>query len=226
MLQDAADIVKRVGVLLDDPSNSQFSQDYLMPWIDQHYDVMDGQLEAMGMQYVEGIAVIPLPPGTTDLSPYLMDGQPLATMKAPRRMKWKLTSQPDTMYLDSISTDELDEVPADSIGNNEYTFEDGALQVTPSGTATTIKIYYDQMSTNIFDPQGNVIRGTAHILALRVAADVADIKGMSIAKKRDDQAGKAFDDFAAFLSKQKQGARKLVPRIHSTVQAPTPSGYV
>jgi hypothetical protein len=225
MLQDVQDVITRVGVLLDDPGNAVFTSTYLLPWIDQEFDILDTELELLGMQYTEGIAVIPLDPNTTDLTPFLTDGQPLATMKFPKKIKWKLTSQPDTSYSWSVRTDELDDVPAASIGALEFVFTDGAIQVTPSGTPVTLKIYYEMLATNIVDPVGNVIRGTAHILALRVAKEIAVIRGMPQAQNLTMKSGKAWDDFAGVLSKQNQGKRKIVPRIHSTARRAFPAGY-
>jgi hypothetical protein len=226
MLQDAADIVKRVGVLLDDPSNSQYDTDYLMPWIDQEYDILDVDLELLGMQYIESNALVNLTAGQTDLTPLLADGQALATMKVPKKIRWWLTSQPEYTFSESIPTDELDAVTPQSIGAYQWTFIDGAIAVTPSAVPVTLRIYFDQVSTNIYDPQQNVIRGTAHILALQVAKEVATIKGMSIAASLEMKRMKAWDAFAGVLVKQRQGKRPLIPRIHSTIRRTSPAGYI
>jgi hypothetical protein len=178
------------------------------------------------MQYIESIAVFPVTAGTSDLSPLLQDGQPLATMKLPKQIRWKLVGQPDDLY--QVSTGpvlELDEVDtAQSVGALQWRFGDGAIQITPSVADMTLKVYFDQMSTNIYDPSQQVIRGTAHILAARVATEVAGArKGME--KRRDTLEKKAFRSWNAFktlLVKNNQSRPVTAQPIHPRRNVATP----
>jgi hypothetical protein len=216
MLQDVDDVVKRVGVLLDDPSNSTFTREYLIPFIDQEYDEMDVEFEQAGMQYIESIAVIPLDPLTGDLISYLGDGQPLATMKFPKYVKWKLSSQTDEYYEFSAFVEELDEVNPVNIGTWQWRNANGSIQITPSNAAITLKIYYDTISTNIYDPTQEVIRGTAHILAPRVGASVCAVAGDQAKRGPwlEKKAFKAMNKFLIVLSQQKQQKNISNPPIH------------
>jgi|GEM_PF-5637583 len=217
MLQDVDDIVKRVGVLMDDPSNSTFTREYLIPIIDQEYDEMDVEMEKNGMQYIESIAVLPSVPAlTTDLVSYLADGQPLATMKFPKYVKWKLPSQTDEFYQLSHLVQELDEVNAANVGAWQWRNANGSIQITPSNEPVTLKVYFDTISTNIYDPTQQVIRGTAHILAPRVGAAVCAIAGDQVKRGAWLQA-KAFknmNDFLVVLTQQKQQRNVSNPPIH------------
>ncbi|HEV2709145.1 MAG TPA: hypothetical protein VGU67_02930 [Edaphobacter sp.] len=177
MLQDVNDVIKRVGVLMDDPSGSTFTREYLMPFVDQEYDEMDVELERNGMQYVESTAILTVPPLTTDLISFLGDSQPLATMKFPKYIKWKLTSQTDEFYQLSNFVQELDEVNPANIPVTQWRNAQGSIQITPSAQTVNLKVYFDTISTNIYDPTQQVIRGTAHILAPRVAAAVCATGG-------------------------------------------------
>lgn len=225
MLADVQDIIKRTGVLLDDPSNSIYTAAYLMPWIDQVYDVLDVDLENAGMQYIEAIAVVNVNANVTDLSYLLADGQPLATMKFPKRLKWKLQGQPDYLYQDSAFVSELSEVDtATSFGALEYRFAAGAIQITPSIDPLTLKIYYDQISTNVYDPNQNVVRGTGHILAIMTAVAVCGgRKGMEV-RKKDLQADylKAWNSFKSVLVKNNQSKQVTPPQMHPRRRVATP----
>jgi hypothetical protein len=225
MLQDVADIVIRVGVLLDDPSNATFTSAYVMPLIDQEYDEMDVELEAVGMQYIESIAVIPLAPLTGDLNAFLSAGQPLATMKSPKYVKWKLTSQTDEFYQLCALVEELDEVNISNIGAWQCRFANGSIQITPSNIPITVKVYFDTVSTNIFDPAQNVIRGTAHILSLRVACSICAIAGDQVKRGAwlDKKAHKAWNKFLVVLSKVKQQTKIQNPRLHGRTGRTSPT---
>lgn len=219
MLADVDDIIKRAGVLLDDPTNSIYTAAYCMPHVDQKYDELDVALENCGMQYIEGIAIFNVNPNVTDLSSFLQDGQALATMKYPKYMKWKLVGQPDYLYQLSEHVSELMEVDtATSYGALQWRFADGGLQITPSINALTLKVYFDQTSTNILDPAQNVIRGTAHILAYDVAISICGVRKGMQDRKKDLKADRdaAWNTFKSVLVKNNQdkpvAARQMHPR--------------
>ena len=225
MLQDVADIVTRVGVLLDDPSNSTFTRAYLMPFIDQEYDEMDVELERCGMQYIEAIAIFPVNAGVSDLSSFLGDGQPLASMKFPKYVKWKLTSQTDEFYQWSALVGELDEVNVANVGAWQWRNANGSIQITPSNQPISLKVYYDTLSTNIYDPTQQVIRGTAHILAPRVGAAVCAVAGDQVKRGAwlDKKATKNWNAFLVVLAQQKQQSNLSNPPIHGRRQTTGPT---
>jgi hypothetical protein len=137
-------------------------------------------------------------------------------MKLPKWMKWKLQGQTDVSYVPSAYVDELDEVDISSQGALEFTFQQGALQVTPSSQALTLKIGYDAVSTDIYDPGQNVIRGTAHILATRTAAYIASLRnGMgTLQKKLDQKADRDWTNFCKLVVKKNQSKQIVVGLIH------------
>lgn len=216
MLQNVNDIVKRVGVLLDDPANTRFTSAYLIPHIDQHFDEMDVDLERLGMQYIEHIAIVNVNANLTDLTYLLADGQALVSMKLPKKIRWKQQGQPDTSYLKSGQVDELDEVSEASIGALEWTYQQGAIQITPSSVPMTLKIYFDAISTDIYDPAQNVVRGTAHILAARTAAYIASLQnGMgTLQKKLDAKADSSWSSFCKLIVMQQQSKPRSPRPMH------------
>lgn len=216
MLQNVNDVVKRVGVLLDDPANTRFTPAYLIPYIDQHFDEMDVDLERLGMQYIEHIAIVNVNANVTDLTYLLADGQALASMKLPKQIRWKQQGQPDTSYRKSDQVSELDEVSEASIGALQWTYQQGAVQVTPSSVPLTLKIYFDAVSTDIYDAAQNVIRGTAHILAARTAAYIASQQsGMgTLQRKLDQKANNSWTSFCKLVAMQQQPKQRSPRPIH------------
>jgi hypothetical protein len=225
MLQDIDDVIKRIGVLLDDPSLSSYTREYLIPFVDQEYDEMDVDLERAGMQYIESIAAIPIAAGVADLVSFLGDGQPLATMKFPKYVKWKLSSQTDEYYQFSAKVQEIDEVNPANIGAWQWRNAQGSIQITPSNAAVTLKVYFDTISTNIYDPNQQVIRGTAHILAPRAAATVAALGG-DLTKRQaflQAKASRNWNAFLVLLVQQNQQENISNPPIHGRRRSQGPS---
>lgn len=227
MLDNGEDIARRAAALLDDETQSEFTYDYFRPYIDQEYDELASEMETLGMQFIEGVSVFDLPPGTTDLSPLQGIGQPLQTMKTPKTVKWKPQGQPDTAYQFAAGPVlELREVDPACEWMREWRNANGALQVTPVALATTLKVSFDQLSTTIYDPNQNVIIGTAHILAARVAFYIANVRGMPMAPLLEKKMNKAWAAFASKVVKTRQGNSVVVPKIHRGLRSTVPAGYL
>jgi hypothetical protein len=218
MLQNVGDVIKRAGVLLDDPSNRKYTAAVLMPFIDGEYDELDTALERAGMQYIETIVNLTLTPGQSDLSSYLADGQPLQYMKLPKWIDWKLPGDPDTLYRPSAMVDKLDYVQANNMGAWQWKNAQGSIQVTPSAGPITLNIGIDTMSTNIYDPNTGVIRGTAFILACKTASTVLQSRGDLTGKRGaflERKATKVAGDFFEVLTLNKQQQKRSARPIHN-----------
>ncbi|MGP8269109.1 MAG: hypothetical protein ACLQLH_03500 [Terracidiphilus sp.] len=217
MLQNVADITRRIQALLDNPSGSKFNSAYILPFIDQEYDEMDLDLERLGMQYVEQIAIFNIAANITDLTYAVGVGQPLQYMKLPKRMDWKLQGVPDIEYQPSNLVTELDDVDLSSEGVPEWRFASGGLQITPSSVAVTLRVYFDAVSTDIYDPAQNVIRGTAHILALRAASTIAAVNnGLgTLQKKLDQKRDRAWTSFCNLVVMNDQQKRRVAKPTHT-----------
>ena len=175
-------IIKRVGWLLDDPGNRRFTPDYIRPGIDQENEAFEIDLERMGVQQQEQIAIFnipaaaPLPDGSNppvDLAPYFAPGQPLEWFLRPKRVDWKQTGQPDTNYDQANAVNELDDVQLGNLGVQQYRWAQGSIQLTPSYQPVTLRIYFFALSSDIYDDAQKVMRGIGFILANQVAAYIA-----------------------------------------------------
>ena len=173
-----AQIVKRVGTLLDDPANIRFSSAYIMPYLDQENESFEITLERLGIQQQECIAIINLPaqPMThdgscppVDLAPFFAAGQPLQWFLRPKRIDWKLQGQPDTSYQQSDPVNELDDVQYGNLGPWQYRWAQGSIQLSANYTAVTIRVYFYALASDIYDNAQTVMRGVGFILATQVA---------------------------------------------------------
>jgi hypothetical protein len=227
MLQNAADIARRAAAELDDPSQSLFDFPYLQPHIDQAYDVLANQLEALGMAYQETVAVFNVPAQATDLSSFQQPGGPLQYMKFPNRLKWKQQGTPDPTYQPGQFMDmsDIPEVGPNAVGITAWAWN-GFIQCTPSTLALTVKLWFDTLSTTIQDPQTGVVMGTAFILAFRVAAKVANIRGMSMEARLDKEALGAWQSFAVALAKRNQAKKQVPQKLHGWRRRASPVGLM
>jgi hypothetical protein len=225
--QDVDDIVTRVGALLDNPSNSQFDRDYLMPYIDQEYGELDNELESLGAPYALDQVIVTQPANTSSLAAFMASGQPLADMKLPSDVWWKLAGQPDINFQQSTGpVTRLDFVPPNTQGAWQWTFLGGMLAITPSSSPVDLQVTFQTMSTNIVDPQSGVILGTAAILALRVALYVATIRGMPMVQLLTTKEAKASRNFKMALKKPRQGVPIMARKTHGRLVRGAPAGYV
>ena len=174
------DIVARVGWLLDDPGNRRFSPDYIRPGIDQENEALEVTLERLGIQQQEQIAIINLPAAPVlsnggsyppvDLANFFAAGQPLQWFLRPKRIDWKVQGQPDTNYTQADAVNELDDVMVGNLGVQQYRWAQGSIQLTPSATPVTIRVFFFALATDLYDDAQRVMRGIGYILATQVAA--------------------------------------------------------
>jgi len=182
------------------------------------------------MQNVRTQAVVNIAANVSNLGYLLANGQALQSMKLPVVVEWKQQGQADTFYAPSSFVDKLDDVAPSNIGAQQWVWQQGMLLVTPSGVAMTLRITFDQLSTNIYDPAQNVIRGTGHILAARVASFVAaNNNGMgTLQKAADAKAKRSWLMFCKLVVMNQQSKQRSPRPIHrrtwpigSPVQPPT-----
>lgn len=182
-VRTVAQIVKRVQILLDDPRGVRFTRDYILPYIDQENEAYEITLERLGIQQQEQIAILQtIGPATPpndgsnppiDLSNYLNPGQPLEFLLRPKMLWWKIKGYPDTGYAQSNLVDELDDCAVGTIGCPQYRWAQGSIQVTPTGSAVTLRIAFFALATDLADSAQSVMRGIGFILATQVAAVIA-----------------------------------------------------
>jgi len=204
------DVIKSVGRRLDDPGNRRFTPDYIRPLIDDENEALEVTLARLGVQQNESIAILTLPAAPVlsdgsnppvDLAPYFAAGKPLEWFLRPKRVDWKVTGQPDTSYIQADAVDELDDVMVGNLGVQQYRWAQGSIQLTPSATPVTMRIYFYALATDVYDSATRVMRGIGNVLALQVACYICSL---------NNQMGKLGDKLEKTLSRDKQNFCNLI----------------
>ena len=215
----------RAAALLDDPGHRRFSTNYLRAHIDQQNEQMLISLCTLGLQQQEQTAIFNIAPQITDLTPYFQNGQPLQYLLRPKEIDWKITGLPDTAYNTSWPVEELDDVSPSNLGCEQYTWIGGSLQVTPSGTAVTLRIRYLALAASIVDPNQQIVLGLGFLLALMTARFVCSLNnGMGTLAKQLDADVKSNKRNVRNLFVMQQQGRNVFPRgirrtIYPTISA-------
>jgi hypothetical protein len=225
-LLNAGDVVQSTATLLDDPSQSTFDMDYIVPFLNLNWDSLVVTLAMLGLQYTEEEAIVQINAGTTSLSSLLISGGPLAALMEPKRMDWKLVGDDDTMYTPVEMVEELDDYPQGTIGVEEFSWKGGNLFLTPSAQPVVLRIRYTAMSVTLVDPTDNMIRGAGHILAFYTAGLIWDIRGNArLATSMTTRGDNALEDFCAMSTMRSQTKLTTIPAAHRRQQL-TPFGVI
>lgn len=214
-LMDVADVVQMVATLLDDPGQTTFDADYVVPFINVRWNNMAVNLAMLGLQYSEQVVVFDLPANTLTLAAYMATGQPLASMMQPKSLEWKLVGAPDTEYQPIGSVNELDDVPPGSEGIDEYSWQGGTCQLNPSSVAVTLRVRFMAMSTTLVDPTDQMVRGVGDVLSYRVAELIYSILGNDKLSAKMQQLGSdALEDFNTLSTMRLQSQPIYFPPVH------------
>lgn len=211
------DVVRRTQALLDDPAGARFSKNYLAPYVDQENEDLLIMLELVGVQLEEQIAIFNIPSSVvttpTDLQSYYASGGPLQYVMRPKWLDWKTQGQPDTSYIPSALVEEIDDVSPGNVGAQEWRWGGGFIQTTPSGTPLTLRLGFDAVTANLYDPTSNVTRGIGNILALQVALFVCSLNNQmgKLGERLEKKVSIAKRNFTSLLVMQGQ-AKLRVPR--------------
>lgn len=215
-------IIKAVGWRLDDPGNRRFTPDYIRPGIDHENESLEITLARLGVQQQESIAIFKIPAAVVladgsnppvDLAPYFAPGQPLQWFLRPKRVDWKVTGQPDTSYTQANAVDEIDDVMVGNLGVQQYRWAQGSIQLTPSYTPVTLRIYFYALSTDLYDDAQSVMRGIGNILSLQVAAYICSMNNNmgKLAEKLEKSLARDKQNFCNLIVIQAQ-AQNIFPR--------------
>lgn len=219
MLWNVDDVVRRTAVLMDDPAQSAFDKDYVIPFLNQRWDDLSTELSMLGLDYQEVRTVIsPVAAGTCNLDDYMCDQKQLASLMLPKLIEWKQVGQDDTYYQDARDVDRLDDFPDGVIGIPEYKWAGGTIQLVPSSVDVTMRVTFDAMSCTLVDPTDKTIRGVTNILAYKTAQLIYDIRGNdALAKKMGLYGDDALDTFERAAVMRDQDKLRRTPPMHPKV---------
>lgn len=214
-LLNVGDVVQSVATLLDDPSQSTYDRDYIVPFINLRWSDIVVNLAALGLQYSEDTVILTIPAYTVSLSSQMISGGALQSLMEPISIEWKLVGSDDTTYDETEWVGEVKDFPGGTVGIPEFAWEGGNIVLVPSGQDVVARIRYNSMSTTLVDPTDKMVRGVGHIVAYEAAEVIWAIRGNEkLEAKMQALGAQALDDFIAMSTMRSQGIVTRVPAVH------------
>jgi hypothetical protein len=214
-LLNVGDVVQSVATLMDDPSQSAFDKDYVIPFLNLRWANLIVNLAMLGLQYSEEMAVVTVPAGTVSLTNMMLSGGVLASLMSPIGIDWKLVGSDDSTYAHSNAVTELEDLAQGTVGLLQYSWQGGTILTTPSAQDVVMRIRFNAMSTTLVDPTDNMIRGVGDIISFRTAELIYGIRGNAVQKVDMKNFGDdALNDFIALSIMTSQAIRTSIPSTH------------
>lgn len=207
-------VISRVQALFEAKGQRWCDKDYIVDFISISNEDIELELMALGLSYEEDDIILPaVPAGTTDLSSYQADGQPLDDMMSPYSLEWKRVGDPITCFANVARVDKvLDVNPNQPIeGIQSYCWKKGVIQISPSSIATDIRVGCQDLPDVFQSDSDTYIKGLTNVLAYDVAALIGHARGGPASKLGDyfaTRGAKVKDSVEATFIQQEQ----LTPR--------------
>jgi hypothetical protein len=213
-LLSVGDVVQGVATLMDDPSQSEIDQDYVIPFLNLRWANLIVNLAMLGLQYSEEVVVVTIPAGTVSLTNLMLPGGALASLMQPISIDWKLVGSDDITYDDADRVTELDDFPGGTIGIPQFSWQGGTILVVPSQQDVVARIRFNAMSTTLVDPNDGMIRGVGDILSFRTAELICAIRGNPLKVDMKTYGDDALNDFIAMNIMGSQSIVTTIPSTH------------
>ncbi len=147
-----SDIVSRVAALLDDGEQTYCTDDWVLGFAQNEYEVLFNKLRLCGTEFDDVVIELPnVAAGTPDLSAFMASGQPLATLVQPRMIEWKPAGLPaSNPNCNAVLVFMIAATAGDARGNDKWAakytaravdaFDDLAIALTRSEQAKTRRV--------------------------------------------------------------------------------------
>lgn len=207
-------VISRVQVLFEAQGQKWCDKDYVVSFLAIHNEDVELQLDAIGLSYAEQDIILPaVPAGTSDLSTYQADGQPLGDMMSVYSVEWKRPGDPVTSFQPVERVDKVIDVdPNHPIeGIQSYAWKGGLIQFSPSSIDVDIRVGCDLLPDVFQSDSDNYIKGLTNWLSYGTAEMIAFSRGAGASKLGtyfQQLKTKVADSIEETLVKQEQ----LVPR--------------
>jgi hypothetical protein len=224
-LLDVADVVQAVATLMDDPGQTSIDIDYVLPFLNLKFNDVSMKLAMLGLQYGEEEACFTIPAGTENLSNFMLQGQPLASLMVPISIDWKEVGEADEEYTPVDSVRELDDLPTAAGGSAttgiaEYSWQGGTILITPPGSDVTGRVRFKSLSATEVDAVDNLIRGAGNVIAYFTTALIYAIRGNPLKVDMKAQGDEALDDFLAMSNMRDQTTFYQIQPTHKRRYGP------
>lgn len=185
-------VLSRVQTLWDDQAGTWLDKDYIQGFIAIHSEDVESKLEAMDLSYDTNVIVLSnVAAGTTDLSQYQAEGQPLEEMILPVTLEWRLVGQDDSRWvpvprtdkvMDAVTTAGVIGSPSQIQGIASYEWRGGLIYITPSSVPVDIRVRDEELPALLDNDSATYIKGLTNVLAYGVAALIGYSRGGNASK--------------------------------------------
>lgn len=178
-------VISRVQALWEDQNESWCDKDYVQTFLAIHNEDVESLLESLDLSYdTKVILISAVPAGTSDLSAYQGDGQPLDNMMLPTALEWRLVGQDDSQWqvisrLDKVRDTILGSTgtPSNTTGIASYEWRSGIIYITPSSADCDIRVRCETLPAVLDSDSTVYIKGLTNVLSYGVAAIIAFVRG-------------------------------------------------
>ena len=178
-------IITRVQALWEDQGETWCDKDYVQTFLGIHSEDVESYLESLDLSYDTDVIVLPaVPAGTTDLSAYQADGQPLANMMLVTALEWRQVGQDDSQWQTIPRVDKVQDAvldisgdPSTAVGIPSYEWRKGIPFISPSSVDCDIRVRCEELPAVLDTDSAVYIKGLTNVLAYGVAAIIAFVRG-------------------------------------------------
>lgn len=178
-------VISRVQALFEAAGQSWCDKDYVVGFLSIHNEDVELELSALGLSYEEQDIILPaVAAGTTDLSAFQANGQPLGDMMSPYSLEWKRPQDPVTCFANVERVDKVIDVNpnAQIEGIESYSWKGGIIQISPSSIACDIRVGCELLPDVFQSDSDNYIKGLTNWLAYGVAELIGFSRGGGASK--------------------------------------------
>lgn len=180
-------IIKRVQQLFEDQNESWCDKDYVQSWLEMHNEDLESLLENLDLSYdTVVVGPITVTAGTTDLSSFQTETEPLENMIYPIALEWRYPGENDLQWrpidsvdkvIDTNSSATEQAVVSNLSGILSYEWRGGTIYISPSSVDVEVRARIEALPSALNIDNTNYVKGMTNVLAYGVAEMIAGTRG-------------------------------------------------
>jgi hypothetical protein len=226
---DVDKLVRTIQMLLEDDAGQWATTEFILPRITIVNRDLESELEDLDLSYDEDIQVLlGVAAGTTDLSGYQADGQPLENLITPILLEWRLPGEDDTQWRPVPRVDKIIDTntsATNTTGSEQgiisYQFRKRIIFITPSETDCDIRVTFQCLPNVLQSDSDDYIKGLDNVICWYTAALINGHRGnpdqAAFCEKNGD---KARDNIEGILVKEDQNTPRRFGGRRSRLAGP------
>lgn len=172
-------LIARIQALWDDVGGTWCDKDYILSLIAINSEDVESKLESLDLSFDTNVIVLPsVPAGTTDLTAYQSEGEPLENMMLPVALEWRLVGQDDSKWSTVARVDKVMDAGTTAFqGVASWEWRGGIVHITPSGVDVDLRIRDEELPAILDNDSTTYVKGLTNVLAFGVAALIGYTRG-------------------------------------------------